>query len=321
MAKAQTPFDDFFKRAVEHEGKVCEDVPGDGGGPTKWGITIGRLCTSKGIKVPKRGTAAFEALKEELYALSEAQIKEFYRRDYWDVVRADELPPGINYICADFSLNSGPSRAIKALQKLCGNPQTGKMDDQTLAEAHAFDRVELIMLYQEERTRFLNAIVANRPNQRKFLKGWLNRVGDVKRAAIKMADAESSASAPAPQPMPKATVPDTPPPSPAKEAIKSPSIWLLFTTLLGKVLDFFFGIGNAIADWLGSLADLLTAAQTETDTTIAPLASLSRTLEINLGSIMTWVTALVLLVVIFRHLGDKVEKAKLKQHLPEPEGV
>lgn len=318
MAKAgKTAFDEFFKRAVEHEGKVVEDVPGDAGGPTKWGITIGRLATRKGVKLPRRGSKAWDALKAELYALTEAQIRDFYKRDYWDVVRADNLPPGIAYCVADYGLNSGPSRAIKALQMLCGNKQTGRMDDETIREAHAFDRVELIMLYQEERARFLNAIVSNRPNQRKFLKGWMNRVGDVKRAAIAMAESAPPVEVPA-LPLPKAVEPEPPKPSIAKEAVKSKSVWLLLSVILGKVGNFFFGIFEMIGSGLSSVVEVLGPAQQEAETTIAPLMSLTQTLRLNLGEMTIWLTVFVLTVVLFRHLKDKVALAIARWQAGEP---
>ena len=117
---------------------------------------------------------------------------------------------------------------------------------------------------------------------------------------------------PDPTPTPK-------PPSPTKEAAKSPSIWLLFMTVLGKVMDWFFGLFHSIADGIGRLGEILGGAQSETETTVAPFISLTRTLQLNLGDIVTWLTIGLLLVVVFRHLGDKVTLAHLKQQAGETE--
>jgi len=300
-------FEEFFKRAVEHEGKVCEDVPGDRGGPTKWGITIGRYADIKGMPVPRRGTDAFYEMKSQLFKLSEAEIKEIYRRDYWDAVRADELPPGMNLAVADFGLNSGPSRAVKVLQKILGNPQTGRMDNETISESHAFDRVELIILYCDERQRFLNAIVTSNPSQRKFLKGWTTRVGDVRRAALAMAD-KAKDQVPVRATMPKADDPHPPPqaaPTVAGEAVKSKSVWLLLSVAAGKVGDFFFGLGDAATGMIGRAVDVLKATQTEADDAIAPLVSLGERLKLNVGNIALWVTVGTLIIVVIRHAHDK----------------
>lgn len=309
---SKSAFDVWFAKALEYEGKVNEDVPGDGGGPTHWGITIGRLATIKGMKEPKRGTDAFYQLKSQLYALTEEETKAIYRRDYWDAVRADDLPPGVNMAVADYGLNSGPSRSVKALQRICGNRETGRMDDETVREAHDFDRVELIMLFCDERERFLNAIVKARPGQRKFLKGWLSRVGDVRRASIAMAE-KKPAPEPAPKPMPKAQPPaPLPAPSVAKEAAKSKSVRLLVPTILGWIADFFFGIGSWFSEKFAALVEILKSTQTESEDAIAPLVSLGETLKLNLGKIAIWITIITLVIVVIRHVNDKVALAHAK---------
>lgn len=308
---AKTAFDTWFAKAVEYEGKVNEDVPGDGGGPTHWGITIGRLATIKGVKEPKRGTEAFNDLKRQLYALTEAETKEIYRRDYWDAVRASDLPAGVNLAVADYGLNSGPSRAVKALQSLCGNPETGRMDDETIREARAFDPVELIMLYCSERERFLNAIVTNRPGQRKFLKGWLARVGDVRRASIAMAE-KAPAQTPKPQPMPKAEPVSKPAPTVAGEAAKSKSVWMLLSTIVGYGADLVFGAGSWVTERFGSLVDVLKTVQSESEDAIEPLVSLGEKLHLNLGKVALWATIATLVIVLIRHTNDKVALAHAK---------
>ena len=304
-------FDVWFGKAVEYEGKVNEDVPGDGGGPTHWGITIGRLATIKGVPEPKRGTDAFYELKSKLYALTEAETKEIYKRDYWDAVRGDDLPAGVNLAVSDLGLNSGPSRAVKFLQRICGNPETGRMDDETIREAHAFDPVELTMLYCEERERFLNAIVASRPNQRKFLKGWLTRVGDVRRASIVMAE-KAPVHAPKPQSMHKAEPVSKPVPTVAKEAAKSKSVWMLFSTIVGYGADLVFGAGSWVTERFGDLVGVLKTVQSESEDAIEPLVSLGEKLHLNLGKVALWATIATLVVVLIRHTNDKVALAQAK---------
>lgn len=307
----KTAFDRWVDKAFDYEGRVCEDVPGDAGGPTKYGITISRLATIKGCKLPKRGTDAFETLKDELYALPETEIKAIYKRDYWDAVRGDELPPGVNFAVSDYGLNSGPSRAVKALQAICGNKQTGRMDDETIREAHAFSRVELIMLFCDERERFLNAIVASRPNQRKFLKGWLTRVGDVRRASIALAE-KTPEPEPAPQQMPKAVPVEPAAPSVVTEASKSTSAWGLLGTIGGFVADAVFDVGTWAKDRIGDVVEILKSTQTEADDVIAPLISIGEKAQFNLGHVAKWVVIVTLFVVFIRHIQKRVELAHAK---------
>lgn len=293
----QSTFDDFFKRAIEHEGKVCEDVPGDRGGPTKWGVTIGRLATIKGVREPKRGSTAFEALKAELFALSEDEIAEIYRRDYWNAVRGDDLPAGLDYCVADYGLNSGPPRAVKALQKLCGNPQTGRMDDETIREASAYAPAEIIMLFQDERARFLNAIVDGNPSQRKFLKGWLARVGDVRRAALAMADKKTAPAVPAP--MPKAE--PKPEPTHVETARKSLTARLGLAGLLAWFEEQFGFLKSLLPDVTGQVQEIAD-----------PLTSLGGLLKANMSGVIAALTAGILVTMIIRHVRDRRERDALK---------
>lgn len=199
----QVTFDKFFKAAMEFEGTAYEDVPGDRGGPTKCGVTYARLAQVKGIKVPARGTLAYEALKDELRHLSMETVEAIYRSDYWAAVGGDDLPSGVDYAVADFGLNSGPSRAVKYLQRLVGTPQTGRMDEATLSAVAEHNPTDLITDYCDQRARFLTAIVERDPSQMKFKKGWLNRVGEVRRTALRLADSQPSTPK-----MAKAELPD-----------------------------------------------------------------------------------------------------------------
>lgn len=117
--------------------------------------------------------------------------------------------------------------------------------------------------------------------------------------------------APPPAPKPKE-------PTYTKELTKSVTGKLTLGTILTIVTDWLFGIGRWVSDALSALVNVLGPAQQEAETTIAPLMSLTKTLQINLGNVAMWMLLGVLGVILFRHLGDKVEKTKLKQQIPEP---
>src|SRR5690606_3666406 len=86
----ETPMQRNFSRALsavlKHEGGYV-DHPRDPGGATNKGITIGTF--RKWVK--KNGT------KADLRAISDADVAKVYRKHYWNKVRADELPDGIDY--------------------------------------------------------------------------------------------------------------------------------------------------------------------------------------------------------------------------------
>lgn len=301
-------FDFFFEKALDHEGRVSEDVPGDRGGPTRYGVTLGRLATIKKVPVPSRGTQAFEKLKAELYALTEDQIKEIYRRDYWDAVKADDLPDGLDYCVADFGLNSGPSRAVRYLQKQVGNPETGKMDDETLREIHDYPAEDAITSYCAARTKFLKSIVANDPKQNKFLKGWLRRVAEVQAASLKLAE-----KAPAPAPvevLPKAMADDPTPPSMAQVAVKSKSFWINVQALLWAVVAPFVGLFNWIVDGVSAFIGIAPDIQDEVSTVAETGSTVASYLNMNVARFTFPLIVIALIVVTYRHVRDKREMSQ-----------
>jgi N-acetylmuramoyl-L-alanine amidase len=115
---------------------------------------------------------------------------------------------------------------------------------------------------------------------------------------------------------PVAALPTVKAPTIATEAARSKSVWALLTVIAGKVVDFFTDIGAWASESIGRVVDVIGPAQQETESTIAPLASLGRTLQLNVSKIAVWATIVILVVVIARHVRDKVELARTKQQVP-----
>ena len=90
---------------LKHEGGFV-DHPRDPGGATNKGITIGTL-KRLGIDVDGDGDSDLADLK----SLRHEHVARVYKLFYWDAVKADLLPSGLDYTVADFAVTSGPSRA------------------------------------------------------------------------------------------------------------------------------------------------------------------------------------------------------------------
>ena len=112
------------------------------------------------------------------------EAKAIYRAKYWDAMRADELPAGVDYCVFDYAVNSGTGRAPKVLQRVLGSRVTGRMDDATVAAAGDREPRALVQAICDERMRFLQAL----KTWPVFGKGWSRRVGEVRAAALAMAD-------------------------------------------------------------------------------------------------------------------------------------
>lgn len=190
--------------ALRHEGGYSNH-PDDKGGPTNLGITMATF--RKWVK--KDGTVA------DLKAMTREQAAKCYRAVYWNAVKGDDLPPGIDYAVFDYAVNSGPSRAVKALQGILGVAADGVVGPVTLAAAQAADPIKTIQALCDQRMAFLR----NLSNWPTFGKGWTSRVDDVRLDAVQLTAAKPTGpvilpSAPNPPP------PDIPSPDPIQPESK-----------------------------------------------------------------------------------------------------
>jgi lysozyme family protein len=158
-------------RVLAHEGGYVND-PHDLGGATNKGITFrvyDAYRTRKGL--PTR----------DVRDLSAAELQDIYRLQYWNAVKGDELPPGLDYVLFDGAVNSGPSQSIKWLQRALGNVVVdGQIGEATLAAvAEHGDPVRLIDAVCERRMTYLQAL----RTWPRFGKGWTKRVDGVRKTA------------------------------------------------------------------------------------------------------------------------------------------
>ena len=168
-------FDACLAEVLKHEGGWA-DHPKDPGGATMKGVTIGTFAQFKGRKVSK----------DELRAISDADLRAIYRRKYWDVVKGDDLPAGLDMVAFDGAVNSGPSRGARWLQIGLNITADGKVGPQTLAYARAANVSQTIDYACNARLDFLRRL----KTWPTFGKGWGRRVSDVRVTAKRMALAD-----------------------------------------------------------------------------------------------------------------------------------
>jgi lysozyme family protein len=119
---------------------------------------------------------------EQMRKLTPADVEPLYKKKYWDAVRADELPSGIDYLVFDMGVNAGPGRAIKLLQAAVGVPADGGLGPISMKAVLAADPVELIDSFSAEKEAFYRSLSTFET----YGKGWLNRVAAVKVKANSM---------------------------------------------------------------------------------------------------------------------------------------
>jgi lysozyme family protein len=119
---------------------------------------------------------------EQMKKLTPADVEPLYKKKYWDAVRADELPSGIDYILFDMGVNAGPGRSIKIMQAALGVTPDGGLGPITMKAVLAADPVELIEKFSEGKEAFYRSLITFET----YGKGWLNRVAAVKIKASSM---------------------------------------------------------------------------------------------------------------------------------------
>jgi lysozyme family protein len=141
----------------------------DRGGPTKYGITHKTLAAH-------RGQASVTAAQVRAMRIEEAE--DIYRRSYWAQSGGDVLPPGLDYATFDFGINSGPARAVKALQKVVDVRADGHIGEQTLDAVRKYPGgiSAVIRAYCNERMRYLKSLSNAQTGFPVNGRGWTIRV-------------------------------------------------------------------------------------------------------------------------------------------------
>jgi lysozyme family protein len=177
---AASSYDAALARLLAHEGGYTNH-PSDPGGPTNFGITINDYR-----RYVKPGATA-----ADVRAMPIADAKAIYKAHYWDAMRCDELPAGLDYAVFDYGVNSGIGRAVKVLQRLVGAAVDARMTDALLVLVARRDAADLIGRLCDERLAFLKHL----KTWPVFGSGWSRRVGEVRTAALAMAKAAENAKA------------------------------------------------------------------------------------------------------------------------------
>ena len=157
---------------LHHEGGFVNH-PLDPGGITNLGCT-------KATWEKWCGRPVTEA---EMRALSPADVSPLYKEKYWDKVKGDELPAGVDYVVFDTAINSGPGRAAKLLQEAIGTTPDGAIGPITLRAIAAMPAKDVINSFQDRRLVYLQSL----PTWPTFGRGWARRVEEGRTAGLQMA--------------------------------------------------------------------------------------------------------------------------------------
>jgi lysozyme family protein len=160
-----------FAMVLKHEGGFVNH-PKDPGGMTNLGVTR----TNWELYLDHDVTEA------DMRALTPEMVKPFYKKNYWDKIRGDELPSGVDYAAYDLAVNSGTGRAAKYLQQIAGVTADGVIGPRSMEAIKKCDAEGVVDEICNMRMTFLKGLGTFET----FGKGWTIRVNDVKAKATEM---------------------------------------------------------------------------------------------------------------------------------------
>ncbi|RWE83174.1 MAG: N-acetylmuramidase, partial [Mesorhizobium sp.] len=158
-------------RVLAHEGGYSNH-PADPGGVTMKGVTqrvYDAYRRSKGL--------ATRSVK----GITGQELFDIYDRQYWDAVKGDQLPAGVDYVVFDGAVNSGPKQSIIWLQRALGPLYQGRVDGViglgTVAAVQGCNNHDaLIDRICDQRLTFLQHL----KTWKDFGRGWRSRVAEVR---------------------------------------------------------------------------------------------------------------------------------------------
>jgi len=157
-------FEACMAEVFKHEGGYVND-PHDPGGETNMGIS-------------KRSYP-----KEDIRGMTRARAAQIYRKDFWDKLKCDDLPAGLDLVAFDAGVNSGPARGAKWLQQALGVAVDGKVGLATIGAAKNTYAPAAVLRAIGFRRAFLKTL----PTWDRYKNGWTKRLDSVEAVASAMA--------------------------------------------------------------------------------------------------------------------------------------
>lgn len=175
-----TTFEPSLDLTLAHEGGYVNH-PKDPGGATNKGVIQRTYDAYRRLNGLPTRSVRF---------ITDAEVREIYRKNYWNASGCNVMPAGIDYAVFDYAVNSGPGRSIKDLQRTVNdfakNPRFGNYALETIVvdsdvgpatlaaveRCMEADEVAFIELFCNKRMAFLRSL----KTYSTFGRGWQRRV-------------------------------------------------------------------------------------------------------------------------------------------------
>ena len=167
----QANYDKCLETILHHEGGYVNH-PKDPGGETNLGVT-------KRVYLEHGGQKDMKDLLVE-------DVAPIYKKGYWDKMKGDELPNGLDLCVFDFGVNAGPGRSAKFLQTMIGTVADGGIGPNTLKKLGEYVEKHGIGQCIEDFQGARQTYYENLSTFATFGKGWTRRVDETTELAVSM---------------------------------------------------------------------------------------------------------------------------------------
>lgn len=165
-----------FEKALEttlvYEGGYVNH-PKDPGGATMKGVTQ---------RVYDRYRDKHGHVRRDVRYIDDTELRAIYKIQYWDLVNGDQLPSGVDMVVFDYAVNSGATRAARALQQVCGVRIDGNIGLSTITAMKDIGAEEVVNKVCDERLAFVRRLSTFST----FGKGWTRRINNVRQVGQMM---------------------------------------------------------------------------------------------------------------------------------------
>ena len=164
-----------FERSLEmllhHKGGFVNH-PKDPGGATNLGVT----------KAVYEKWVGREVSIEDMKELTHEDVAPIYKKNYWDRLKGDDLPSGLDFAAFDWGVNSGTGRPAKVIQRYVTAAQDGAIGNQTLGLIAENNPADIIQYLYQQRQKFYERLKTFET----FGRGWTRRNQETLKAALEM---------------------------------------------------------------------------------------------------------------------------------------
>ena len=164
-------FEKSLEMLLHHEGGYVWH-PEDPGGETNHGVT--RAVYEQWVNR--------QVMDGEMKALTHADVAPIYKKNYWDKLKGDDLPSGLDFAAFDWGVNSGTGRPAKVIQRYVTAAQDGAIGRQTLGLIAENNPADIIQYLYEQRQKFYERLKTFET----FGRGWTRRVDETTEIALSM---------------------------------------------------------------------------------------------------------------------------------------